>query len=180
MFWPSFNSALLSGLEKERTVINTTLAISASVMGAVGVSRLLYGKLEIEIILNATLAGGVAIGSSADLVTDPYASLIIGIIGGMLSAVGFKKLGPYVAENLNYQDSCGAVWLHGLPGIYSAIVSAIVIAGAGNKGFPKEYFDHQRTLSEMAGNQMLSLVVTIAIALFAGASGAFMASLSIW
>jgi ammonium transporter Rh len=176
MYWPSFNGALLSGLEKERTVINTVLAICASVMGAVGVSRIIHNKLEMEIILNATLAGGVSIGSSADLIAEPYAAYLIGFIGGAISALGFAKFGPFMAKKLNYQDTCGAVWLHGLPGIYSSIASAIVIASAANKGFPEGYFDKDATLGEIAVYQIISLIVTIVIALVSGASGACLAT----
>jgi ammonium transporter Rh len=42
-----------------------------------------------ELILNATLAGGVAVGSASDLITTPYAALIVGYFGGVLSAFGF-------------------------------------------------------------------------------------------
>jgi ammonium transporter Rh len=89
MYWPSFNGALASGATQHRTFINTVLGISGSVIGGVCVSRILFGKLEMEIMLNATLAGGVAIGSAADLVTAPWASLLIGFLGGVLSSVGF-------------------------------------------------------------------------------------------
>jgi len=42
-----------------------------------------------ELILNATLAGGVAVGSVADVICAPYAAMLIGYCGGVLSAVGF-------------------------------------------------------------------------------------------
>jgi len=37
----------------------------------------MFGKLEMEIILNATLAGGVAIGSSADFIKHPAIAMAI-------------------------------------------------------------------------------------------------------
>jgi len=58
-------------------------------MGGAITARILFGKLEMEIMLNATLAGGVAIGSSCDLITQPWAAMSIGLAGGILSSVGF-------------------------------------------------------------------------------------------
>jgi len=89
MYWPSFNGALASGATQHRTMVNTVLGISGSVIGGVCVSRILFGKLDMEIMLNATLAGGVAIGSASDIVTAPWASLFIGFLGGVLSSMGF-------------------------------------------------------------------------------------------
>jgi ammonium transporter Rh len=43
--------------------------------------------------LNATLAGGVCIGASADLLFDPYAAILIGAIAGIISSYGFAVLG---------------------------------------------------------------------------------------
>jgi len=40
-------------------------------------------------ILNATLAGGVIIGSSADLIMDPFAALLVGVSAGIISTLGF-------------------------------------------------------------------------------------------
>lgn len=43
-------------------------------------------------IQNATLAGGVAVGTCADMKIHPYGSLIIGSIAGMVSVLGFRFL----------------------------------------------------------------------------------------
>lgn len=69
MYWPSFNGALAYGSFQQRVMVNTVLSISASCIAACGVSRILIGTLDMEVVLNATLAGGVAIGSSCDLLT---------------------------------------------------------------------------------------------------------------
>lgn len=50
-------------------MVNTVFGISGSVIGGVCVSRIVFGKLDMEIMLNATLAGGVAIGAASDIVT---------------------------------------------------------------------------------------------------------------
>lgn len=43
-------------------------------------------------IQNATLAGGVAIGSVADMLIGPWGALLIGSIGGAISVIGYKYL----------------------------------------------------------------------------------------
>ena len=130
MFWPSFNGALAAGATQHRIMVNTVLAIAGSCMGAVSAARVLFGKLEMEIVLNATLAGGVAIGSAADMCWAPWQAMLIGCIGGLLSAVGFQKIGPFLSEHINLQDTCGVHSLHGMPGILAALISAIVVASS--------------------------------------------------
>lgn len=43
-------------------------------------------------IQNATLAGGVAVGSCADMEIKPYGAMIIGSLAGIVSVLGFKFL----------------------------------------------------------------------------------------
>lgn len=49
-----------------------------------------------EVVLNATLAGGVAVGTSCDLVVNPGVAIAIGASAGIVSAWGFLKLNPYL------------------------------------------------------------------------------------
>lgn len=91
-------------------------------------------------MLNATLAGGVAIGSASDLIVTPWATMLIGFLAGVLSAIGFKKIGPYLNSKINLHDTCGVHSLHGMPAVFGALASAVAIAFASNKGFPNDYF----------------------------------------
>jgi ammonium transporter Rh len=59
MYWPSFNAALSTGASQQRAIINTYLAICASTVSACVMSRVVHNKLDIEIVLNSTIAGGV-------------------------------------------------------------------------------------------------------------------------
>lgn len=102
MYWPSFNGALaIDGDQQNRVFINTNLSIAAGCMGAAFTARLFYGKLEMTIIMNATLAGGVAIGTSSDIITFPGASLVVGFIAGVFSAFGFVIISPFLSEKIN-------------------------------------------------------------------------------
>ena len=49
----------------------------------------LHLKVHVQ---NATLAGGVAIGSVADMVIGPWAAILIGFISGIISVLGYKFL----------------------------------------------------------------------------------------
>lgn len=94
-----------------------------------------------EIILNATLAGGVAVGSSCDLICEPWAAVAVGMAGGILSSVGFAHIGAWLSESrLALQDTCGVHSLHGMPGVFAAIVSMIYLTTLEGKGFPEDYF----------------------------------------
>lgn len=127
MYWPSFNGALATGVTQHRVVVNTVLAIGSSCVSAAAICRVLFGKLEIEVMLNATLAGGVAIGSAADIMTSPFSTILVGCIAGCLSAYGFKKIGPSLLETFNLHDTCGVHSLHGMPAVLGALISAIEI-----------------------------------------------------
>jgi ammonium transporter Rh len=127
-----------------------------------------------EDILNATLAGGVAVGSSADLVIGPYASLIIGAIAGSLSVVGYVYIQPYLQKKFNLHDTCGVHNLHGLPGILGGIsgfISASVVSDSVYGDSITDVFPGRdgRTAGQQGGYQLLALIVTLSIAMSGGA-----------
>lgn len=129
MFWPSFNGALAVAYQQQRVIVNTVLAISASCVTATGISRICKeGKLEMEVILNATLAGGVSVGSSSDLVVTGSVAMLIGGVAGILSALGFLYLGPYLRVKIGLYDTCGVHNLHGMPGVLGGALGAISAA----------------------------------------------------
>ena len=57
-------------------------------------------------IQNATLAGGVAVGSSADLVIQPFGAILIGMAAGFISVFGYVTIQPKLAE-FGLDDTCG-------------------------------------------------------------------------
>lgn len=92
-----------------------------------------------EEILNATLAGGVIIGSVSGLATNPAASLAIGIVGGVVSTFCFMNLTKFLEDNIGLHDTCGIHNLHGIPGVLGGIFSAIVIVAYQSDPLKEEY-----------------------------------------
>lgn len=95
MYWPSFNGVLAYGMAQQRAAINTVFSISASTLVSVYVSRVYLGKIDMEVLLNSTLAGGVMMGAAADIITSPGCCMIAGAIAGAVSAFGYIKLNAF-------------------------------------------------------------------------------------
>jgi ammonium transporter Rh len=78
-----------------------------------------------EDILNASLAGGVMIGSSSDLVVHGVVSMAIGFCAGILSTYGYYKITPWLYKKLGVHDTCGVTNLHGIPGFLGGLIGGI-------------------------------------------------------
>lgn len=105
--------------------MNTVLAISASAVSACAISRIMKQKLDMEVVLNATLAGGVSVGSSSDLVVGGGTAMAIGAFSGIISAFGFLYLSTFLQKKISLHDTCGVHNLHGMPGVLGGIFGAI-------------------------------------------------------
>lgn len=129
LFWPSFTSAIVAPERVVLTAINTIFALCGATLATYIFSKIIRGKLEIEDIANAALAGGVAIGSTCDMTTPGYA-MLIGIAAGALSVIGYSIIAPKLQKLIKGTDTCGINNLHGMPGILGGVV-AIFITGNG-------------------------------------------------
>ena len=130
MFWPSFNSAIVDPAfpyERQLAIVNTFFSMASSVVGTFAASILLRGKFGIDEVLNASLAGGVMIGSSCNLITNPAGAIAVGFFAGSISTFGFIKLSALLTK-VGIYDTCGVHNLHGLPGVLGGIFSAIFLA----------------------------------------------------
>lgn len=183
MFWPSFNGALATFDQQQRVIVNTVLAISASCISACACSRIFKGKLDMEVVLNATLAGGVSVGSSSDLVVTGGTAMAIGALAGIVSCVGFLYLSEFLREKIGLHDTCGVHNLHGLPGVLGAVIGAIS-ASLADTAFDNEEalfatfseLGEGRTTSEQGWFQMAALGITLGISITGGALTGFLCS----
>lgn len=147
VFWPSFTSAVASPERVVLTAINTVFALAGATIATYICSKLIRGKVDIEDIANASLAGGVAIGSTCDI-ANPGMSMLIGIAAGILSTVGYSIIAPKVQKLIRGADTCGVHNLHGMPGLLGGL-SAIIITGN-------------------VGTQLLCMIITVVVAFVGG------------
>ena len=79
VYWPSFNGILAEGAARHRCYINTYISLMASTAWTFVLSGLLGDRrFCAEDIQNATLAGGVMVGATADMVLQPYGAIVAG------------------------------------------------------------------------------------------------------
>jgi len=98
MYWPSFNAgSVAEGDAQQRALLNTFISLCGCTMATFAMSALLTPskKFSMEHLQNATLAGGVAIGASADMIITPGGALAVGSIAGILSVSGFHLVQVY-------------------------------------------------------------------------------------
>jgi ammonium transporter Rh len=159
MFWPSFNGVLGADDEARHVaVVNTVLSLCGSCVAAFLFSNVFRGDKEFCMvdIQNATLAGGVAMGSSADLMINPGMAVFIGFLAGLVSVIGYVWVQPYLERAVGLHDTCGVNNLHGMPSIIGAVAGMISLATNGDDAeFP-------------TGSQASYLFITLAISIFGG------------
>ncbi|XP_013857495.1 rh50-like protein [Austrofundulus limnaeus] len=149
VFWPSFNSALtFKGDDQHRAILHTFIGLSSSTITAFALSAVFHkrGKLTMADIQNVTLAGGVTVGASVDMMISPVAAYALGVMGCTACFFGYKYLTPFLAQRMRIQDQCGIHNLHGLTGLISSIagICAILLASEETYG-PSLYqiFSHR-------------------------------------
>lgn len=147
IFWPSFTSAVVAPERVVLTSMNTIFALCGATLSTYIFTKIIRGKIQIDDIANAALAGGVAIGSTCDMTTPGYA-MLIGIAAGALSVIGYSIIAPKLQKLIKGVDTCGINNLHGMPGILGGVV-AVFITGK-------------------VGTQLLGIVVTLCVAFIGG------------
>jgi ammonium transporter Rh len=127
LFWPSFCAALVAPPDVPKTAVNVIFALCGSTLATYFATVRLRGRISAADIANATLAGGVAIGSACSQ-TVPGIAFAIGGLAGVISTVGFAVIQPWLASGTGKIDTCGVLCLHGLPGLFGGV--AVLFAGS--------------------------------------------------
>ncbi|WP_378941749.1 ammonium transporter [Paracoccus sp. R86501] len=121
--WFGFNGAsqlaigsVNDAADVSRIFVNTNMAASGGAVAAIIVTQLLYGKIDLTMVLNGALAGLVAI-TAEPLTPTVFASILIGGVGGALAVFVVPML-----DKLKIDDVVGAIPVHLVAGIWGTMI----------------------------------------------------------
>ena len=115
--WYGFNGAAATSVAELGSIfVTTTIAPAIATVVCMTFTWIKYGKPDVSMCLNASLAGLVAITAGCD-VTDAFGAIVIGAVAGVLVVFGVWLLD----YKLRIDDPVGAVAVHCLNGIWGTI-----------------------------------------------------------
>ncbi len=115
--WYGFNGAAATTKEQLASIfLTTTVAPAVATVVTMIFTWVKYGKPDVSMSLNASLAGLVAITAPCD-VTDCFGAIVIGIVAGFLVCFGVW----FLDYKLRVDDPVGAVAVHMMNGIWGTI-----------------------------------------------------------
>ena len=115
--WYGFNGAAATSIEQLGSIfLTTTVAPAVATVVCMIFTWLKFGKPDVSMCLNASLAGLVAITAPCD-VTDCAGAAIIGAVAGLLVVFGVW----FLDYKLRVDDPVGAVAVHCLNGIWGTL-----------------------------------------------------------
>ena len=141
--WYGFNGAACTSVEQLGSVfVTTTIAPALATVTCMIFTWIKYGKPDVSMCLNASLAGLVAITAPCD-VTDAFGAIVIGVVAGLLVCFGVW----FLDYKLHIDDPVGAVAVHCLNGIWGTIAVGLFATNSA-PGY---------SIADAAGNEMTGL-----------------------
>ena len=124
--WYGFNGAAATSIEQLGSIfLTTTISPAVATFVCMIFTWLKYGKPDVSMCLNASLAGLVAITAGCD-VTNAIGATVIGGVAGLLIVFGIWFL-DYV---LHIDDPVGAVGVHCVNGIWGTLAVGLFATSA--------------------------------------------------
>ncbi len=120
--WYGFNGAACTSIDQLGSVfLTTTVAPAIATVTCMIFTWVKYGKPDVSMCLNASLAGLVGITAPCD-VTDCFGATIVGIVSGLLVCFGVW----FLDYKLHIDDPVGAVAVHMMNGIWGTIAVGLL------------------------------------------------------
>ncbi|MBU5459511.1 ammonium transporter [Anaerostipes sp. MSJ-23] len=119
--WYGFNGAAATSVEQLGSIfVTTTISPAIATVGCMVFTWIKYGKPDVSMSLNASLAGLVAITAPCD-VTDAAGAIVIGAVSGLLVCFGVWLLD----YKLRIDDPVGAVAVHFMNGVWGTLATGL-------------------------------------------------------
>ena len=106
--------------------VTTNMAAAVATVTVMCITWIRYGKPDVSMTLNGSLAGLVAITAGCDMVT-PLGAAIIGICAGFAVVFGIE----FVEKVLKIDDPVGAVGVHGVNGALGTLLTGLLAKDQG-------------------------------------------------
>ncbi|MBQ9605364.1 MAG: adenylate cyclase, partial [Firmicutes bacterium] len=153
--WYGFNGAACTSIDQLGSVfLTTTVAPAIATVTCMIFTWVKYGKPDVSMTLNGSLAGLVAITAGCAAV-DPWAAAIIGLIAGILVVVGVE----FIDNVLKIDDPVGAVAVHGVNGFFGSL--CVGLFGRDGGLFTTGSID--RTLVQIVGIAVVIAFVAVSM-----------------
>ena len=155
--WYGFNGAACTSVDQLASVfVTTTIAPSIATVVCMIFTWIKFGKPDVSMCLNASLAGLVAITAGCD-VTDAFGAIMIGAVAGLLVCFGVW----FLDYKLHIDDPVGAVAVHMMNGIWGTIAVGFfaTTSAPGNDSFVGLFYGGGFTL---LGKQLLGFAAVAA------------------
>ncbi|MDO4311790.1 MAG: ammonium transporter [Eubacteriales bacterium] len=155
--WYGFNGAAATSVEQLGSIfLTTTIAPAVATVVCMIFTWIKYGKPDVSMCLNASLAGLVAITAPCD-VTDAFGAIVIGAVAGLLVVFGVW----FLDYKLRVDDPVGAVAVHCLNGMWGTIAVGLfaTTSAPGNEELVGLFYGGG---FHLLGLQLLGMVSVIA------------------
>lgn len=165
MGWFGFNpassyglSTYENGMDVANVFMTTNIAAAVSTTATMFFTWIKYGKPDVSMTLNGSLAGLVAITAGCSAV-DPWAAAVIGLAAGIIVVLAVE-----IVDKIHVDDPVGAVAVHGVCGAFGTLCVGLFAREGGlfTTGDPSRFF------VQLVGVAAVGVFVTVVmIAVFA-------------
>ena len=129
--WFGFNGASTVGMDSDELIVsaglvffNTNLAAAVATLTTMIFTWLRYGKPDVSMTFNASLAGLVGITAGCDAV-NPFGAAIIGLCCGIIVVLAVE----FFDKVVKIDDPVGAISVHGVCGALGTVLTGLFATG---------------------------------------------------
>lgn len=171
--WFGFNGCSTVSMTGDETLetasmifVTTNMATAAATTTAMILTWIRYGKPDVSMTLNGSLAGLVAITAGCDLVSIG-GSFIIGVIAGVTVVYAVE----FIDQKLKIDDPVGAAAVHGVCGALGTILTGLFAVKDGLFYTGKTDFFFIQVLGVVSVAAFVAVMITIVFAVLKSTMG---------